>query len=66
MIKLDKKISFGLFAISLFFLGLNLFNVIEEGFSDGFILFRQISSFAVFIFTSIYFYKYTYKSEDKK
>lgn len=66
MIKINKKITFILFVLSLFFIGLNLANVLEDGFSSGYKLFRQISSFGIFIGPAIYFYIYTYKSNDKE
>ncbi len=66
MIKINRKISFILFASSLFLLGINLANVIEEGLSSGYKLFRQISSFGIFIAPAIYFYIYTYRNKDKE
>ncbi len=66
MIKINKKISFIIFVLSLFFIGINFANVLDEGFSSGYKLFRQISSFGIFIAPAIYFYIYTYRNKDKE
>ena len=55
MIKINYKIQFCLFAISLFFIGLGIFQIIDEGLKTGIDLFWQISHFVPFIIGAIIF-----------
>ncbi|PWB24823.1 hypothetical protein [Flavobacterium sp. HTF] len=55
MIKINYKIQFCLFAISLFFIGLGIFQITDEGLKTGIDLFWQISHFVPFVMGAIIF-----------
>jgi hypothetical protein len=55
MIKVNYKIQFVLFVISLFFIGLGIFDVSNEGLKAGADLFWQISHFVPFVMGAIIF-----------
>lgn len=63
MIKINYKIQFCLFAISLFFIGLGIFDTIDEGFKTGKELFWQISHFVPFIMGAIIFGRNLYSKK---
>lgn len=55
MIKINYKIQFCLFALSLFFIGLGVLETLDEGLKEGTQLFRQISHFVPFVIGAIIF-----------
>jgi hypothetical protein len=55
MLKINYKIQFCLFVISLFFIGIGAFQTIDEGFKTGIDLFWQISHFVPFIMGAVIF-----------
>ncbi|WP_269234337.1 hypothetical protein [Flavobacterium flavigenum] len=55
MIKINYKIQFVLFTICLFFIGLGMFQTIDQGLKTGIDLFWQISHFVPFIMGAIIF-----------
>ncbi|SEO37610.1 hypothetical protein SAMN05444671_3280 [Flavobacterium sp. CF108] len=55
MIKINYKIQFVLFVICLFFIGLGIFKVSNEGLKTGSDLFWQISHFVPFVIGAIIF-----------
>jgi hypothetical protein len=55
MIKINYKIQFILFTICLFFIGLGIFEVSNEGLKKGVDLFWQISHFVPFIMGAMIF-----------
>ncbi|PJJ07107.1 hypothetical protein CLU83_0252 [Flavobacterium sp. 1] len=55
MIKINYKIQFILFVICLFFIGLGIFDLSDEGLKTGIDLFWQISHFIPFIMGTIIF-----------
>lgn len=55
MIKINYKIQFVLFVICLFFIGLGIFETIDEGLKKGMELFWQISHFVPFVSGAIIF-----------
>jgi hypothetical protein len=55
MIKINYKIQFILFTICLFFIGLGIFEVSNEGLQEGTALFWQISHFVPFVMAAIIF-----------
>lgn len=55
MIKVNYKIQFVLFIICLFFIGLGIFEVSDEGLKTGADLFWQISHFVPFVMGAIIF-----------
>lgn len=55
MIKINYKIQFVLFVLCLFFIGLGIFDVSDEGLRTGTALFWQISHFVPFVMGAIIF-----------
>ncbi len=55
MIKINYKIQFVLFAICLFFIGLGIFQTLDQGLKTGIDLFWQISHFVPFVMGAIIF-----------
>lgn len=55
MIKINYKIQFCLFAISLFFIGIGIYETSNEGLKTGTELFWQISHFVPFVLSAIIF-----------
>ncbi|PXY45144.1 hypothetical protein [Flavobacterium hydrophilum] len=55
MIKINYKIQFVLFAICLFFIGLGIFQMIDQGLKTDVDVFWQISHFVPFIMGAIIF-----------
>lgn len=55
MIKLNYKIQFCLFAISLFFIGIGVYDTANEGLKTGTALFWQISHFVPFVMGALIF-----------
>lgn len=55
MIKINYKIQFCLFAISLFFIGIGIYDTSNDGLKTGKELFWQISHFVPFVLGAIIF-----------
>lgn len=55
MIKINYKIQFVFFVICLFFIGIGIYETLEEGLKTGTDLFWQISHFVPFVMGAIIF-----------
>lgn len=55
MIRINYKIQFVLFVLCLFFIGLGIFETVNEGLKSGTALFWQISHFVPFVMAAIIF-----------
>jgi len=55
MIKINYKIQFVFFVICLFFIGIGIYETLEEGLKTGTDLFWQISHFVPFVLGAIIF-----------
>jgi len=55
MIKINYKIQFCMFVISLFFIGIGVYETADEGLKTGKELFWQISHFVPFVMSAIIF-----------
>lgn len=55
MIKINYKIQFVFFVICLFFIGIGIYETLEEGLKSGTDLFWQISHFVPFVMGAIIF-----------
>lgn len=55
MIKINYKIQFVFFVICLFFIGIGIYETLEEGLKSGTDLFWQISHFVPFVMGAIVF-----------
>ena len=55
MIRINYKIQFVLFVLCLFFIGLGIFETLDEGLKTGTALFWQISHFVPFVMGAIIF-----------
>ena len=60
MIKINYKIQFALFIICLFFIGLGIYETLNEGLKTGTDLFWQVSHFIPFLTSAIVFGKNLY------
>jgi hypothetical protein len=63
MIKINYKIQFALFIICLFFIGLGIYETLNEGLKTGIDLFWQISHFIPFLTGAIVFGKNRYSEQ---
>jgi hypothetical protein len=66
MIQFSKPILFLLFSASLFFLGVQLSDIILNGFSEGKDLFLQVCLVITFSCSAYIFYDNLYRAEKKK
>ena len=65
MIKINKKLAFGIFAVCLFLIGYKLYELIEYGFSEGKdLIFENIFSISLIMIT-FYFGYYLYGNHNK-
>ncbi|WP_281232024.1 hypothetical protein [Flavobacterium gelatinilyticum] len=66
MIKVNYKIQFVLFVVCLFFIGLGIFETLNEGLKTGAELFWQFSHFVPFIMGAVIFGANLYSDRIKK
>jgi amino acid permease len=67
MIRLNLKIQFVLLAVSLFFIGLGINEIFQEGFKTDISLFRQLSPIVPFVIFSFIFIRNIYiRKQNKK
>ncbi|CAI2766265.1 hypothetical protein [Flavobacterium collinsii] len=66
MIKINYKIQFVLFVICLFFIGIGIFETLDEGLKTGIGLFWQISHFVPFLMAAIIFGNNIYSKRIEK
>jgi hypothetical protein len=65
MIKINLKVQFIFLAISIFFIGVGITEIIQQGVKSGVDLLEQLSTIITFIFSSFIFIRSIYGNKNK-